>query len=61
VDHELSNADNHTLRGLNENAPVPAGYEAGLGARSREERYCAAEHDRRRARSQRRLMWVIHK
>ena len=31
---------------LNESAPVPAGYEAGLGARSREERYCALHDDR---------------
>jgi MFS family permease len=30
-----------------ESAPVPAGYEAGLGARSREERYCDRDDDTR--------------
>ena len=33
---------------FNESAPVPAGYEAGLGARSREERYCEIDDDRSR-------------
>ena len=36
---------------LNEYAPVPAGYEAGLGARSREERYCPTDIEAGRPRS----------
>ena len=47
--------------GLNENAPVPAGYEAGLGACSREERYCAAHDGTWGPRSQRRISPDIHK
>jgi hypothetical protein len=46
---------------LSENAPKPAGYEAGLGARSREERYCDANHELRPSRSPRLIIGETHK
>jgi len=61
VGTEASSTDRRASRGLNENAPVPAGYQAGLGARSREERYCAPDCDSRTARSQRPIMPFFHK
>jgi hypothetical protein len=46
---------------LSENAPEPAGYEAGLGARSREERYCAADDAPKASRSPRLSVEGSHK
>jgi hypothetical protein len=46
---------------LSENAPEPAGYEAGLGARSREERCCAADDAPKVSRSPRLIFEGSHK
>ena len=46
---------------LSENAPEPAGYEAGLGARSREERYYTGDHEPKAFRSPRLTAGGTHK